>query len=1177
MQTSARLGLAVALLGGFMACGDNDDDDSFIGQNDNTGSDNNNDTTGNPGGSNNNSDGSNGSAGIERDIVINEVFYRGDASSDYIELKNVGDDVVDLTSYRFCLRVGVYPALDGLETFGPAELLLAPNELITFRAPEDLGESGTIALYDRGGAFTDPDALIDFVQWGAATVANSRADIAVLAEQWTQTDDGFAFVPGALPNQALAFDGTEGDVPEADYRNTVPSPSFEDGVMDIATRVDLSVANTVPPATTTSSAGGEALVTVGPDWVVVLGQVADLSSALLDIGDVGPVHLHLALPEPEQAVTEATGPVAYPLIVDAAADRRSADISLRTRLEDDLLEPEVAPSDRPMAFRDGRYYINVHTEANATGELRGQVDFGTTPDPTSEVRKVVINEVFYGGDQTADYIELKNVGNVTVDLTGWFFCYRIGAYPALSGLTIIGGSDDLLLLPGELIVFAAGQNLANESGAVALYANNSNFGSPANMRDYVRYGSGTATNERADIAVAAGLWTEAPGGFDFVPTAGEAQALILTGDPLVEPSTSDLFANGIANPGQDNDEPPTAARRIIIHEVFHGGDRFVDYIELKNLGDRPVNLESFVFCLRVGVYPGLTTLPIFGDGDFVLDPDEVLVVRAPEDLGAAATIALYWRGGGFANPDNMADFVQYGAATIANTRATEAIAAGLWTEVDGAPDFVPAAPAGRSLSLIGGFDRLETTSADWGDRALSFGQDNEVNGVSSILRLSPDNTVPPAAVPSAAEGALIAAHSDGILSVIGSFEGLTSGLLPIPDIGPAHVHLSVREPTQAFEAATGPVAYALTVVTVGAPTAAVVFGRFDLALDTLLEPQLAPVDPALALLQGQFYVNIHTEQNNSGELRTQLVFDEDTAAPDGLPRDIALNEVRYAGDADNDFMELINAGPGTVDISDWQFCFRAGAYASVSSLTILSGNADLILEPGEIIAFRAPIDLDDTAAGLSIYVDNAFTSPQSIVDFVKWGDSAIPGTRADVAVDAGIWPSTSDTEVEFVSTTAANESLGYGGTNAGPGILTRATDWSNGPPDTRIRQLTRMLGRPTVAVSAMNAPPGDHPETSKTPSTSGRIVTDGRRRTPPRSYQSGSIEPLGAEIIDSLHQAGELPFAKPVLQAHQARFRDGRRLSAVRQSHVVSKPSEVGRLSNLVGVRPHRFAQPYWL
>ncbi len=551
MRTLQIAGLAIAFAAGFMACGDDDDGSINNTNQNNTNASNNN----NGGSNNNNNDGGNNnnnndSTAVQRDVVINEVFYAGDASSDYIELKNIGSETVDLTNYRFCLRVGVYPALATLEVFGPGDLQLEAGALITFKAPEDLSDIGSVALYDRGGAFTNPDALIDYVQWGAAQAPDSRADIAVLANEWTEAAGGFAFVPAAAANESVVFDGDRGDDPVADYTNGVPSPSFEDGTMEVATFVELSIDNTVPPATVTSSATGAALVTVGETWLVVLGALSDLSSPLRDIADVGPIHLHFALPGPGQEVTEATGPVAYPLVVDAASNGLSAAFSLRVPPADDLLDPQVTPSDRLQAFKDGRYYINVHTELNASGELRGQVDFGTTPPPEPEVRKVTINEVLYTGDVDEDFVELRNVGNVPVDLTGWFFCFRVGAYPPLSSLSIMAGSDDLNLEPGEFIVLEAGEDLNDVSGAVGLYANNAGFGNPDNIRDYVRYGSADGTNERADVAVDAGLWTEtATDAFDFVETASAGESLQLIGDPLVEPSTSAQFGNATPTPG----------------------------------------------------------------------------------------------------------------------------------------------------------------------------------------------------------------------------------------------------------------------------------------------------------------------------------------------------------------------------------------------------------------------------------------------------------------------------------------------------------------------------------------------------------------------------------------------------------------------------------------------------
>lgn len=62
-------------------------------------------------------------------------------------------------------------------------------------------------------------------------------------------------------------------------------------------------------------------------------------------------------------------------------------------------------------------------------------------------------------------------------------------------------------------------------------------------------------------------------------------------------------------------------------------------------------------------------------------------------------------------------------------------------------------------------------------------------------------------------------------------------------------------------------------------------------------------------------------------------------------------------------------------------CSRFSYNTSLAGQTILNG--DLVLSPGESVVVQSWTDLDDTAADLAIYVDGTFSSPDSMVDFVK--------------------------------------------------------------------------------------------------------------------------------------------------------------------------------------------------
>ncbi len=177
-----------------------------------------------------------------------------------------------------------------------------------------------------------------------------------------------------------------------------------------------------------------------------------------------------------------------------------------------------------------------------------------------------------------------------------------------------------------------------------------------------------------------------------------------------------------------------------------------------------------------------------------------------------------------------------------------------------------------------------------------------------------------------------------------------------------------------------------------------------------------------------------------------FAFENEVAA--GADTDVVINEVLYTSDESGDFVELKNTGSSVIDISEWWFCFAVGNYVPLSSLTVTSGNADLVLDPGEIIVFAAGQNLDDTAADLGLYSASApFNTPENLVDFVKWGSSAQGNGRADVAVAGGFWTEVEPGVFDFVPTAATGEALIFDGENGGSNPLeSLSSDFLNGPP-----------------------------------------------------------------------------------------------------------------------------------
>lgn len=140
---------------------------------------------------------------------------------------------------------------------------------------------------------------------------------------------------------------------------------------------------------------------------------------------------------------------------------------------------------------------------------------------------VEINEVFYLGDASEDWIELRNVGQDTVDISAWWFCTRF-AYRPLSSQTILVG-DDLMLDPGEIIVLTAGVDINSTIGAdMGLYITNS-FGNSNNMVDFLQW---TTPNRvgRSNEAITRDFWIgDINGPVDFIDGASGNQSVSFCG------------------------------------------------------------------------------------------------------------------------------------------------------------------------------------------------------------------------------------------------------------------------------------------------------------------------------------------------------------------------------------------------------------------------------------------------------------------------------------------------------------------------------------------------------------------------------------------------------------------------------------------------------------------------
>jgi hypothetical protein len=149
--------------------------------------------------------------------------------------------------------------------------------------------------------------------------------------------------------------------------------------------------------------------------------------------------------------------------------------------------------------------------------------------------QIVINEVIF---TPAPAIELKNLGTGTVNVSTLQLC-SFPEYDALQDLAVVTGS--LMLGPGELLV-VAGHTFNISDDEMGLYTNGP-FGEPANILDYVEWGS--TGHVRSATAVMAGIWTTG----DFVNADAGGASIEFDGEGNM---SSDWLLNGSNSQGEEN-------------------------------------------------------------------------------------------------------------------------------------------------------------------------------------------------------------------------------------------------------------------------------------------------------------------------------------------------------------------------------------------------------------------------------------------------------------------------------------------------------------------------------------------------------------------------------------------------------------------------------------------------
>ena len=430
-----------------------------------------------------------------------------DATTDVVTITNLGDADADISSYWLCLGPGRYNQLSDYTQI-TGDLNLSANEDVVIDVTSGSGnvtdlpdDSAGLGLFVDNSDFssTDPTLYIDFVQYGAG--GQSRAAQAVTAGIW---DSDNSFVSGLFP---YLFTGDGDDVGSTFWDNSgTPAPAPAPVIIRI------TELNTTDETVVITNFGDDE-IDISGYWLCLgpgmYNQLSNYSTITGDLNLSTDEQVTIALTSGSQNVTAlpdesaglglfvddsnfgSTDPAIYVDFVQygSGAQSRATQAVSAGIWDDDAL---FVGDESPYSF-------------SGTGNDIGSTFWdGTAPVMVVSIRIAEVNPV-------AELVTITNLGNVDVDISGYWLCLGPNRYNQLSDYTTING--DLNLSPAEstvITVTSGSQNvtaLPDDGAGLGLFSTNT-FGSTDSSIyvDYVQWEAGG--QDRSGQAVTAGIWDD---------------------------------------------------------------------------------------------------------------------------------------------------------------------------------------------------------------------------------------------------------------------------------------------------------------------------------------------------------------------------------------------------------------------------------------------------------------------------------------------------------------------------------------------------------------------------------------------------------------------------------------------------------------------------------------------
>ncbi|MEM7107802.1 MAG: hypothetical protein AAF519_06225 [Bacteroidota bacterium] len=432
--------------------------------------------------------------------------------------------------------------------------------------------------------------------------------------------------------------------------------------------------------------------------------------------------------------------------------------------------------------------------------------------------------------------------------------------------------------------------------------------------------------------------------------------------------------------GDDDEDPQNVGEaNVRLFEV----DVEASEIVIRNFGDASIDVSGFYIC-NLKSYAQLNTLTT---DDLILDPNETVTLARVLNA-SASDVGLYFNNDGFANADNLADFMQYGNDLGASGRIDVAVAKGIWT----AGDFVEG-------NIEFGYTGNGTES---GESFWNSAGSNVPTGSANVRITSVNPGADAITLRNFGDASTdISAYQFCARKNYAALGNLTSGDLNLDPDEEVTITFTIDDNSSDLG----------LYITGGAfadPASMLDFMQYG---DNLGDDGRVNVAVAKGIWSDGDFVNGVGPYSYAGDgdedgLENWEVTEEGESL-------IRLFDV----DPISNTVTLKNFGTASKDISTYWFCARFD-YNQLSDLGTTGGNS--ILAPQEEVTIS--VTIDDHSSDLGFYNADSFGSSEALVDFIQYGDAGIG--RESVAESKGIW-----TAGDFISGVAPYSYQGSGAEN----------------------------------------------------------------------------------------------------------------------------------------------------